>query len=47
MRASEQQIEAVYKVLKKKKESDNATIDRPKVNQEQSVEGMANNDFEW
>ena len=47
MRASERQIEAVYKVLKKKKESDNNTTARPKDNQDQKVEGSAEEDYEW
>ena len=47
MRASERQIEAVYKVLNKKKETEKYTSAPPKVNREQRVEETAEEDYEW
>jgi hypothetical protein len=47
MRANERQIEAVYKVLNKKKETEKYTSAPPKVNREQRVEETAEEDYEW
>ena len=47
LRANERQIEAVYKVLQKKKESENKATIQPKGNQEKRVAGMADDEFKW
>ena len=47
LRANERQIEAVYKVLNKKKESENKATTQPRGNQEKRVAGTADVDFKW